>query len=419
MTKRYKLTYLWICGAFLYLFSNAQKVIVPGTIFSELQYHYGATAPMITGLGSAFMYAYAISQLLVGLLVDRFSGLRVMLFGGILLCLGTIISGLSSTLWMLYMARILVGFGAASVFLSIAKETSRIYPEKFVSMFGLLILFGYMGGILANAPFIAGVAHFGWQWMIVAVGIATLVFYLVFVFIKQVLPSPVIVEEARLDISRFFTVLKSRSNRHMLICSACTFSVYMVIQSVIGKKFLEDYAGLTATGAGGLMTTLMAIGVCNALLSPALSTWMGNRRQIFMRIAGTGTFSSIILIMFCLVFGIRHSWLIGGSFCLMAVSSTFSPIVVSLFKEINKPDIWGAALSMYMFLAYIITALLGNAVGMLMHIYKPVAVEELMIYSGSSYLAAFLPLLLTTAFALFSCFKIKETYGINVAEQKN
>ena len=101
------------------------------------------------------MYTYAFSQLFVGLFVDRFSGVRVMAWGGLLLVVGSILSALAPSLWMLYAARIMVGMGSASVYLSITKETNRIFPGNFALMLGFVMVLGYLGGVAGNAPFIA------------------------------------------------------------------------------------------------------------------------------------------------------------------------------------------------------------------------------------------------------------------------
>jgi sugar phosphate permease len=67
----------WLCAVLLYFIANLQKVVMPGAIFNELQEHFSATAGSVTGIGAMFMYTYAVSQLVVGLLVDRYSGARM------------------------------------------------------------------------------------------------------------------------------------------------------------------------------------------------------------------------------------------------------------------------------------------------------------------------------------------------------
>ena len=72
--RKYRVFFLLICGTGLYFFANLQRVAIPGTVFNHLQENLHAGAPYITALGASFMYVYAVSQLLVGLFLDRYGG---------------------------------------------------------------------------------------------------------------------------------------------------------------------------------------------------------------------------------------------------------------------------------------------------------------------------------------------------------
>ena len=63
----------------LYVMANFQRVAIPGAIFDTLQADLQANAPTITSFGATFMYTYAFSLLAIGMLVDRFSGVKVIL----------------------------------------------------------------------------------------------------------------------------------------------------------------------------------------------------------------------------------------------------------------------------------------------------------------------------------------------------
>ena len=63
IARRYRLLLLLFCGTMLYFFANVQRVAIPGSVFSLLQEELRISAPYVTGLGSAFMYVYALNQL--------------------------------------------------------------------------------------------------------------------------------------------------------------------------------------------------------------------------------------------------------------------------------------------------------------------------------------------------------------------
>ena len=77
------------CGVIMYFFTNMSKVLIPGTVFNELQ-SAGLDVKSISALGAFYMYAYAGSQLLAGIFSDRYGGVRILLIGGSMFTAGTI-----------------------------------------------------------------------------------------------------------------------------------------------------------------------------------------------------------------------------------------------------------------------------------------------------------------------------------------
>jgi len=107
-------------------------------------------------LGAIFCYIYALTQLIVGLLVDKIGGFRVIAIGCSLFALGALIFPYSNSMIGLYLSRALVGFGAATFYLSAIREVKKFAKDKNFSLAVSYILFiGYSGGIIANAPFVS------------------------------------------------------------------------------------------------------------------------------------------------------------------------------------------------------------------------------------------------------------------------
>ena len=72
---------LVILGSVLYFMANLQRVAVPGAMFDTLTHDLQTTAQAVTALGSVFMYSYALGQLVIGVLIARFGGFRVVTVG--------------------------------------------------------------------------------------------------------------------------------------------------------------------------------------------------------------------------------------------------------------------------------------------------------------------------------------------------
>ena len=177
MDERYyrRLDALLIAGILLiYFFCNLQKVIIPGSIFNELQAHFGATAAEITGLGAVFMYCYGFFQLATGMLIDRYCGVRVLVVGGAVFTLGCLLTALPLSLKGMYAARLLAGLGASTVYLSMITEMSRIGGRNFR-------LFCWLGGLLRlfrqrrwQRPVCPVAQHFHWQHLLLILALLML-----------------------------------------------------------------------------------------------------------------------------------------------------------------------------------------------------------------------------------------------------
>ena len=87
---------LFLMGLAMYFVVNIHRVAIPGQIFSQLQAELRVSASAIAGLGTAFMYIYAVTQLLVGVLVDRYGGMRVLAVGGVVIAVGTLLFACST-----------------------------------------------------------------------------------------------------------------------------------------------------------------------------------------------------------------------------------------------------------------------------------------------------------------------------------
>ena len=105
---------LILLGTVFYFFANFQRIAIPGAIFDNLQRELKVSAPYITAFGAIYMYLYAFNQLVIGILVDRFGGFRVILSGGIILALGAFLFPFSDNLTLMYFSRALVGLGSST-----------------------------------------------------------------------------------------------------------------------------------------------------------------------------------------------------------------------------------------------------------------------------------------------------------------
>lgn len=405
---------LLVCGTALYFFANIQRVAIPGSVFDCLQQELKVSAPCITALGSSFMYTYAFSQLAIGLLVDRYGGHRIIAFGAILFCAGSLLFPLVHSLPALYLTRALTGLGASAFYLSLVKETMRSFNKNFTIMLSVVIFIGYTGGIVANAPLVHYVALTSWRHVMLATAFSTLGFYLLYL-LAYAGAAPYPVQPIPFSLAPMRTVMAKRHNRHTFLFCGINFGLYYVIQTVIGKKFLEDYCQFTNAQAAGVLSLTGMISAVSGLGLAVASRLSGNRRQIFVRFVGLSCLFVFVMLTVLLLLEVRTAW-IAGLLCLLAFTASTSSIVVPLLRETNVVEYTGVSVSLLNFSCYITVAVLGNAVGLLMNLYKPEQHGAILLYGTPSYVAVFGTMLGLSGVVAWCAFQLRETRGEYLAD---
>ncbi len=391
-----------------YFLANIQRSAIPGAIFNELQSAFSANASQITFLGAIFCWVYAFEQLLIGLMVDKLGGFRVAFIGGVVFALGAIIFPCSNSLLMLYVSRALVGFGGATFYLSAIREVKKFAKDKNFSLAVSFILFiGYSGGIFANAPFVYFVSKTSWSSCLYIIGLFTLalcVFYIIFLFIFK----PVHIEkEVKFSLKPFGEILSNGKNINLYLFGSLNYGIYYVLQSVIGKKFLEDFCFLQSSTSALVLSLMAFISAIAPIVSAYISKRLNNRRDIIFRVVSILCFLSVLSICTLLFFDIRTKF-IALILLIPSFIGSISPLLILSLHMINRYEVSATAVSIQNFGFFMMVGILGAVSGVLMHVFEPKNIEGIMVYSNLSYLAVFLLFLLLSVFEIFYAFKIKD-----------
>ena len=408
--------YLLSAAVVIYFFVNFQRSSIPGSIFNELQGDFSATAAQVTNMSAVFMYVYAATQLLAGLLSDKFGGIRTIFWGGLFFCVGSLIFPLCNSLGWLLIGRVMVGLGAGTIYLAVVKEIDRIYPATFTSVLGTVILLGYGGSIFGGLPLSAAVKVVPWRWAFAVVALLTLAGFLAFWFCSRRVEK-IPVRREKLSLFPIIVVLKSRNSRILLVAGGVGYAVYYLMLAVLGKKLLEDFCGTSPVVAGGCLSLMVVVsGVMNFLIG-VWSTKSGNLRKPFVVVLlGVGVVSAVL--------GLIGLHVKAGTFYFAAVlmlfsaMAGFSAVTNSLMREYNPPQYTSSGASVLNFIAYLAVAVCGNLAGFLMDKFafgKAVKTAAgAIIYPASSYAAVMLLALFIAVVALAAAMMLPETHGQNL-----
>ncbi|MCD8378476.1 MAG: MFS transporter, partial [Candidatus Gastranaerophilales bacterium] len=401
---------LVILGSLLYFGANIQRVAVPGAMFDVLQHDLNTTAQCITSLGASFMYIYALSQLVVGLLIARFGGFRVITAGSVLFLIGSILFPFSKSLPLLYFSRVLIGFGSATFYIGLINETRRLVPKKnFGIVLSLILLIGYLGGIIANAPLVICIRNMGWRETFIITGIATAVICGLFITIDKTIQHTPVDKSVHMDLELFKETFKNKKNLNLYSFACLNYGLYYVVQTVIGKKFLEDFCLMPTMTAATVLSIMGALYAVSGSILAFMSKAALNRRTIFLRISSLNTLFVFLAILVCLFLNIRTP-VIGFLFCTIAFGASLSPLLVPLLHDLNGPKVSNTAVSVMTCGFYLAVGILGNITGYFLDLFTP-AINSTghLVYSINSYIAIFIVASILALYSFINVFKIEES----------
>ena len=412
LIKKYRVWLLFICGTMLYFAANLQRVAIPGAVFNELQMKWDLSASQVTGFGASFMYVYAFSQLFVGLLCDRWGGAKVMFSGGILFTAGGFIFALVDNYFMLCLGRALTGFGASAFYLGLVSEAIRYFKRHYSVVISLIVMVGYTGGIVANAPFSFAAGCWGLRETLIISGVFSLVFYLLYLIPFKMVQKPQVRYDVGFSGKNFLAVMKIKNNWNIFLFSGVNWGLYYSIQTVIGKKYLEDFCNIPTGTAALVLSATSVISAVAGFVYALTCKRLGDRKKPLCLLTGIITCSVFLLLTILTASGCRN-FVPAVLMCCLACGSSLSAIVIPLIKESNAAKETGSAIAFSNFGAYILVAVFGNVIGGIMNLFTPEKADGKLIYSQNAYFSVFAFMLICACGVLFWAVKLKETKKIS------
>ena len=397
-------------GALFYFVANFQRIAVPGAVFDILEQELSVGAPQITAFGAIFMYVYAFTQLLNGIFVDRFGGYRVMLVGGIIMALGCVIFPLSSSLTIMYFSRALLGLGGSMFYLSLIKELGLLFSEKdFGIALSVMLFIGYAGGIVANAPFVLAMRVLSWREILLIIAGIVIFSIVIYLLVIPKVKLQDVNKHVGLKTLPFQLVLHKHHNRDLFTFACCNFGISYVIQTVIGKKFLEDFCLLSPARSAVVLSIMAIVAAVFNIINAWACKICHNHRVLFLKGASIITFLSLLSICLMIWFDIK-SMFIAFIFCVLAGNASLSALLVPVLHATNPKMISGTAVSILNFSYFMMVGILGSATGYILNVFEPTRVGNVLVYSNNSYLLLFGVFLLLSIYEMVRAAKLSNKY---------
>lgn len=141
-------------------FYRAFLAVVAGNLSRDLGLDYAGLATM----QAAFLVAFAVCQVPVGLALDRLGPRRTLAFGMCAAVAGSLLLAAAHSPLQAILSMVLIGAGCSPVFMTGFYIIARFYPPvRFATLSSLLLGLGTLGDPLSGAPLAYAVEGFGWR----------------------------------------------------------------------------------------------------------------------------------------------------------------------------------------------------------------------------------------------------------------
>lgn len=264
-------------------------------VSSDLIAEFSMTPSQLGTLTSCFLYAYAVMQILSGLLVTRV-GVRSLIVGSILSAAVFSCFFINiTTVGGLMLFRVLIGISCSFIYVPAINEMRKLAPPNWTTvLIGAFLSAGHVGSLLAASPLKALCDLFGWR--SVFLWLTGIIPFFVGLLIWVLLPAAQKRSEA--DAKPVSAVLREmgRSFRYMIYPGVLTVILWSVLagsprhafSSVWIAQFYENAAGYSL-GAMSDVAFCLSIGcILGGPICGRISNRLGVMKTLIIATAVSG-----------------------------------------------------------------------------------------------------------------------------------
>jgi MFS family permease len=409
----------------LYIVSLVGILCLVYTVSQFLRSSTGVIAPNLAadlglrpeGLGilsGAFFLSFALAQIPVGILLDRY-GARITMIGSVgIAIIGCFVFAMAEGEAGLTLARVLMGLGCSSMLMG----PLMIYrwwfaPEKFAMLSGLQISIGTIGALLATAPLAFSTEMFGWRASFVGAGLVTLVLALAMGFIARDTPPGVTPplrphETLAQSFGGIFEVMRWPGVWPLFVMISCGYASFAAVQTLWASPYLADVHGLDLSARGYVLLGITGGQIVGLLIWGYAERIFGSIKKPIM--AGAVMSASILALL--ALFEAPALSLVTALFIVFGLNAGYTPLLLAHGRLLFPDRLAGRGITLLnlgnMAGVFVLQALTGALIGQL---------QRMGISPEAGYRATFaaLALVLVTALACYST--IPDTNSRNAARE--
>ncbi len=404
---------VWGLAAIFY-FYELMLLVSPSVMTDDLTLTFKTSAEQLGNLSAFYYYAYALMQIPVGLLMDRY-GPRILLTLAAAFCsVGCLVFAFAHNLWIAGLGRFVMGIGGSFAVVGCLKLASLWFPvNRFALLTGIMVAVGMMGGVFGQEHLVKLVLMIGWRDTILYGAILGAILSVVIWVVVSDQPFKTLalsaskLPESPPVLQGLLQVMKMPQVWIASLYAGLMFVPTTGFGQLWGVPYFVERFQIEKEFAGGMVSMIFYGWAIGGPLYGLISDWI-SRRKAPMAFAAIATLLVMTAILYAPVTMMQMKILM---FLLGAFSSGFI-LAFSVVREINTPILTGTAIGFINTLNNASGALAQPVVGKLLdkQWHGQVLADGSPVYTLQMYNEAllFLPICLVIAFVILPF--IRETY---------
>ncbi len=345
MRQGYPIFIISLCACFLFYKYVLQ--IYPSVITDQLMSEFKLTGAGLGNLVATFYYAFMVTQLVVGILLDKYSA-RWITAAAIFICAaGVFLFSQSYSVLDACLSRALMGIGVAFATVAYMKLASVWFPPRqYAFIGGLLATAAMAGAVFGQAPLSWLISQLTWRYCLYVIGLFG--FALAFLFAFTVRDAPKELQELydakklHVTYKDILAVIKSKQNWLLTLYGGLAYSPVAVFGGLWGNPFVQQAYHLDKIQSATMVSLVfMGLGIGSPVLG-MLSGYLDVRKNLMFYC----TLLSCIAISLVLYCHPMPTWLLGFLLFGFGFGLGAFVLVFTVGKELNNPSLTATVIAM-------------------------------------------------------------------------
>ena len=409
-------SYFWAWSSFFlsslfYLYEFCLQVS-PASMTDLLMRFFKTDSVGVGFISGFYFYSYAMMQIPVGMIYDRFSTRGVLSIANFICALSIFIFISTQNVFIACFARFLMGLGSAFAFVSVIIFVNCWFsPVHFAALIGVAQMMSSLGAIVSETPLIFLIDRFGWKEVFLFLAaIGVLLGTLTWFFAKDG-PREIVSRKRSTwqDEKQKLAYLFKHSQTWAL--AAYNFFTWVCIPGFAGLwgvPYLKTVYHLSEYAASEFCILIwFTLGVAS-IVAGILSDKFKNRKQLLTILAAIGLLGSVLLVFFPTE---SHTLLLFSILCI-GFSAGGQALSFAVINDIHPTKFLGTASGINNMAVVVVGAIFQPLIGIMLSAHSTGEMfHDLPVYTASDYQAAMICLPICFLGALFSAaILVKESY---------